>query len=296
MDAHVDLGSVPIADLLAGYGRTLAELRRRGVLRTNNPPAGDYAEWLVQRALGGSLAPNSEKSHDVTLEDSRTVQVKARVVSAPPAAGQLQTSPFRSWNFDLAAFVLLDSVDYRPTLGVLVPVEITRQHAKARPHVNGEVVFIRPPLTTAEGTIDITAQLAAAAVAVADPYASKDGELLVTDDNDECIHLLRPNECSICRAQSSPTPPATQRQREASAPVADLSPAPTDDELDDFYTWLQTRKVPTIGRAAASDYRSRVRRYARGDLAGLDAKGWASIDTAVRTFIEYRHRRNQRNG
>ncbi len=35
------------ADLLARYGRTLAELRRRGILRTNNPPAGDYGEWLV---------------------------------------------------------------------------------------------------------------------------------------------------------------------------------------------------------------------------------------------------------
>lgn len=49
-------------ELLAGYASRLAELRRRGVLRTNNPPAGDYAEWLVQRALGGNLAPISRRN------------------------------------------------------------------------------------------------------------------------------------------------------------------------------------------------------------------------------------------
>lgn len=148
------------AALLAGYGRTLVELRRRGVLRTNNPPAGDYGEWLVAAALGGTLASDpSAKSYDLTLADGRLVQVKARTVSSPPTAGQFQTSPFRSWDFDLAAFVLLGVDDYRPMLGVLVPVAVVRAHAKPRPHVNGEVVFIRPPLTTSEGVIDITADL-----------------------------------------------------------------------------------------------------------------------------------------
>jgi hypothetical protein len=158
-----DLSSSSVADLLAGYAKTLAELRRRGVLRTNNAPAGDYAEWLVQRTLGGVLAPNSEKSHDVTLEDGRTVQVKARVVSSPPRAGETQTSPFRSWSFDLGAFVLLDASSYQPVLGVLVPVDSVRIHAKPRPHVNGDIVFIQPPLTTSADAVDITAELRSAA-------------------------------------------------------------------------------------------------------------------------------------
>jgi hypothetical protein len=158
-----DLSSATVADLLAGYAKTLAELRRRGVLRTNNAPAGDYAEWLVQRALGGVLAPNSEKSHDVTLDDGRTVQVKARVVGSPPRAGETQTSPFRSWSFDLGAFVLLDASTYQPVLGVLVPVDAVRIHAKPRPHVNGDIVFIQPPLTTSADAVDITAELQSAA-------------------------------------------------------------------------------------------------------------------------------------
>jgi len=86
-----------VADLLAGYARILAELRRRGVVRSNNAPAGDYAEWLAARGLGGALADNSSvKSYDITLPSGERVQVKARVVSEPPIAGQLQTSPFRS--------------------------------------------------------------------------------------------------------------------------------------------------------------------------------------------------------
>lgn len=50
--------------LLGAYAAILAELRTRGVVRTNNAPVGDYAETLVVAALGGSLAESvSEKSY-----------------------------------------------------------------------------------------------------------------------------------------------------------------------------------------------------------------------------------------
>jgi hypothetical protein len=160
-DWHVSASS---RQLLAGYARTIAELRSRGIVRSNNAPAGDYAEWLVARALVGELVENfSVKSYDVRLEDGRRVQVKSRVVSEPPASGQTQTSAFRSWDFELAALVLLRDVDYMPSLGVLVPVDIVRNHARHRAHVNGHVLFIRPPLTAAAGVRDITAALVKAA-------------------------------------------------------------------------------------------------------------------------------------
>ena len=40
-----------VSELLSGYARILAELRRRDVIRSNIAPAGDYAEWLVWKAL-----------------------------------------------------------------------------------------------------------------------------------------------------------------------------------------------------------------------------------------------------
>jgi hypothetical protein len=73
--------------LLSSYASILAELRQRGVVRSANAPAGDYAEWLCSRALGGTLVDNfSVKSHDLVLADARRVQVKARVTSEPPKA------------------------------------------------------------------------------------------------------------------------------------------------------------------------------------------------------------------
>lgn len=123
-----------VGELLSGYAWTLAELRRRGVVRSNNAPAGDYAEWLVAKALGGELAANfSMKSWDVRLPSGETVQVKTRVTSKPIRAGQIQTSPFRSWNFDTAAFVLLAAEDYRVTRAALVPVAVVQSMGDGGP-------------------------------------------------------------------------------------------------------------------------------------------------------------------
>src|SRR5438309_1239761 len=91
-DRHGSSDAASTAELLAGYARTLDILRARGVLRTANPPAGDFAEWLVWSAFGGTLEPNSTKSHDVTDAAGRKLQVKARLVSNPSTPGQLQTS------------------------------------------------------------------------------------------------------------------------------------------------------------------------------------------------------------
>ncbi len=153
-----------VADLLAGYARILAELRRRGVVRSNNAPAGDYAEWLAARGLGGALADNSSvKSYDITLPSGERVQVKARVVSEPPIAGQLQTSPFRSWDFELAAFVLLRDTDYQVQRATLVPVEVVRENGRHVSHVNGHIVHMNGKILDHPSAVDITARLRNAA-------------------------------------------------------------------------------------------------------------------------------------
>jgi hypothetical protein len=126
------------AELLSGYAQTLAELRRRGVVRSNNAPAGDYGEWLTARALGGTLVENfSVKSYDLTLPAGERVQVKTRVVSAPVRRGQLQASVFRSWDFELAALVLLRDNDYAVHRAALVPVQVVQSSAVRVEHVNG---------------------------------------------------------------------------------------------------------------------------------------------------------------
>ena len=60
-----------VGELLSGYANIIAELRRRGVVRSANAPAGDYAKWLCAHALNATLVDNfSVKSHDLVLPDS----------------------------------------------------------------------------------------------------------------------------------------------------------------------------------------------------------------------------------
>lgn len=97
-DGSIDheLAAKSVGDLL-GLSRTiLRELRGRGVIRSGNAPAGDYAEVLVQRATCGELAPSSQKSWDVLAATGERLQVKARIVTDPMNPGERQLSVFRS--------------------------------------------------------------------------------------------------------------------------------------------------------------------------------------------------------
>jgi hypothetical protein len=51
-------------------------------VRTNDAPAGQYAEWLAQRVLGGLLASNSVKSYGPTDADRRRIQVRRSLITA----------------------------------------------------------------------------------------------------------------------------------------------------------------------------------------------------------------------
>jgi hypothetical protein len=155
-----DLGQHSVPELFALYRSILRELRGRGVVRTENAPAGDYAEFLVATGLGGTLAPNSEKSFDVLVEGSR-VQVKARVVSDPLRRGQLQLSPFRSFDFDEAVVILLSDDDYSVRRAARIPVAAVRAAASFNTHVNGHIVFARSDLFEMPDAVDVTDRLRA---------------------------------------------------------------------------------------------------------------------------------------
>lgn len=157
-----DLSVFGETGLFSLYQAILTELKARGVIRTQNAPAGDYAEYLVASALGGKLAPNAEKSWDVLGNDGEKLQVKARVVSEPAEPGQLQLSPFRSFDFDSAIIVLLSSTDYTVVQASKVPRDVVESSAVYRQHVNGKVLFARPEIMGHPQATDLTAALRAA--------------------------------------------------------------------------------------------------------------------------------------
>lgn len=146
--ARIDLGGLGIGELLALSRRILAELRRRGVIRSGNAPAGDYAELLVQRATTGELAPNSQKSWDVVTSDGERLQVKARVVTDPRVRGERQLSVFRSWDFDATVVVLFDD-EFRVWRATRLPVETLQAAARFVQHVSGYRVLATDELLAA---------------------------------------------------------------------------------------------------------------------------------------------------
>jgi len=157
-----DLSAFSESGLFSLYRSILRELKSRGVIRTENAPVGDYAEYLVATALGGQLAPNAEKAWDVLGSGGEKLQVKARVVSEPAEPGQLQLSPFRSFGFDAAVIVLLSAADYAVSRASKVPRHVVESAAVYRQHVNGSVLFARPDIMGHPEATDLTATLRAA--------------------------------------------------------------------------------------------------------------------------------------
>jgi hypothetical protein len=156
-----DLSTFSESGLFSFYRAILGELKSRGVIRTENAPVGDYAEYLVATALGVQLPHNSEKSWDVRCNNGEKLQVKARVVSYPARPDQLQLSPFRSFDFDYAVIVLLSAADYTVMRASKVPRHVIESSAIYRAHVNGKVLFARPEIMNHPDATDLTAILRA---------------------------------------------------------------------------------------------------------------------------------------
>ena len=155
-----DLSALSESGLFSLYRAILRELKSRGVIRTENAPVGDYAEYLVATALGGQMAPNSEKAWDVLGHDGEKLQVKARVVSDP--AGPVAAVPVPFLGFDSAVIVLLSATDYAVSRASKVPRHVVESSAVYRKHVTGKVLFARPEIMSHADATDLTAALRAA--------------------------------------------------------------------------------------------------------------------------------------
>ena len=90
--ARIDLGDLGIGELLALSRRILAELRRRGVIRSGNAPAGDYAELLAQRATIRRVRPNSQRSWDGLARATASAFGEGCVVTDPRVHAERQPS------------------------------------------------------------------------------------------------------------------------------------------------------------------------------------------------------------
>ena len=157
------LSDLSVQQLLTLNRQLLNELKCRGIVRTGNAPAGDWAELLVAKAFGGELAPNSEKSYDVLTPDNQRLQVKARMLD-PAKAGSNTLSAIRTWDFDQLVVVLFHPDTFTVSSASSIPTTSAQPHAKHSAHTNAWILRPTPDLMALGD--DITAKLTATAAAL----------------------------------------------------------------------------------------------------------------------------------
>lgn len=128
-------------ELLGAYTSILGELRARGLVRTNNAPIGDLAEYACAIVYGGVLALNSEKSYDLVAADGRRVQVKVRNMRADTSPSSV-FSVIRSFAFDVCIFVLIDTESQRVRGAYEWTVEQVKDNSVHREHTNGATIRV----------------------------------------------------------------------------------------------------------------------------------------------------------
>ena len=108
-------------ELLQTHSAVIAELRRRGVVKTKNNPIGDYTEWLVCNRLGLETQDNSKASFDAIDLQGVRYQVKGRCSNA----NAVQFSAIRNLEqhgFDFVIAVIFDET-YFVRQAVKIPYE-----------------------------------------------------------------------------------------------------------------------------------------------------------------------------
>ena len=151
------LRDMSISDLLDLHMDAIKELRRRDVLRSENTPTGDFAEYLFCGAFGWKRADNAAKAFDAKGNDDTRYQIKARRLHRRNKARQL--SPIRDLDgFDTLAAVLFDDT-YRVTRAALIPNGVVRQRSTFIPYVNGYRFLLQDEVWDVRGVCDVTDRL-----------------------------------------------------------------------------------------------------------------------------------------
>jgi hypothetical protein len=146
-------------ELLELYSDIIIELCERGIIRTVNNPAADYAEHLVAAALSLKPAPPSTKGYDAIDENGNKYEVKARRLTRrnkPTRFSAIRKLDEES--FDYLAAVLFEE-DFSINRAYVFPLAFVQQKAFWQAHVNGWILPISDNLWDSIEGNDITDKL-----------------------------------------------------------------------------------------------------------------------------------------
>lgn len=159
MERPSSLSDLSPQALLGLHAEVSAELRKRGICRSSNNPVADFAEGLVAKALGLTLAKGSTTGFDATDSSGRRYEIKARRMTGSSKASMLSAiRGLEKKHFDFLVAVIFNE-DYTVQRAVQLPHDTVQRIAKFRKHVNAHIVMIRD-MWKAEGARDITRKLA----------------------------------------------------------------------------------------------------------------------------------------
>src|SRR2546427_7189050 len=119
------------------WGRVMAELRVRKIVRSSNSPIADFADTLVAKLLNLAVVANSTASYDAIRADGWRYQIKARRVTKANQSRQLSAiRNLDTGGFDFLIVVVFDERRFKPLEIWQFPIDLVREHAKYRAHVN----------------------------------------------------------------------------------------------------------------------------------------------------------------
>jgi hypothetical protein len=124
------LDRLTVPELFALWSETLAELARRGAIRSANSPVADYAELLVAGHYGVEVQPKSTKGYDILSSSRERLEVKAL---RRTQRGRTTLSRIADLNGDpgFDAIVIVEfSLDCSTWRAWHVPLSAVRRHAR----------------------------------------------------------------------------------------------------------------------------------------------------------------------
>jgi hypothetical protein len=154
-----DLLGLDVLSLLKLSSSVIDELKRREILKTNNNPVGDYAEWLCKKSFNLTLETNSNAGFDATDSDGVKYEVKARKVT--PDNGSRQLSVIRNYenkNFDFLIGIILND-DFTVKEAYKIPHETVGKYATFREHQNGHILILKGEVLEDSEVIDVTNEI-----------------------------------------------------------------------------------------------------------------------------------------
>jgi len=155
----IDFGECSAKNLLLQYVEIIEELKKRAILRSNNNPTADYAEWLASKAFDLEIQSNSKKGYDAIDSAGNKYQIKGRKITPENSSRQLGViRNLEAKYFDFLIGIIFDK-DFSVLEAYKIPHSIISKYSSYSEQQNGEILQLKGELLSARGVERIDEQI-----------------------------------------------------------------------------------------------------------------------------------------